>query len=151
MFDTPIQFAALRPDRAPDFIIGDPDRPYMLRWWLLPRNDVFNIYYHRILRDDDDRALHDHPWPSFSIMVSGQMVEVTPEGERLIKPRDCVYRGPEFAHRLQLVDAAPVETLFITGPKVRDWGFHCPGGFVQWRDFVGDDVGQVGRGCGEMA
>ncbi len=150
-FDTPTRLAAMRPDRAPDFIIGAPARPYMLRWYLLPRNDVFNIYYHRILRDDDDRALHDHPWPSFSIMVTGRMVEVTPDGERLIRAGDCVYRGPEFAHRLQLVGGVPAETLFITGPKVRDWGFHCPGGFVHWRDFVGDDPGQIGRGCGEMA
>ena len=159
--EMPVPFSRLRPDRAPDFVIGDPARPYMLRWWLVPRNDVFNIYYHRILRDDDDRALHDHPWPSFSIMVSGRMTEVTPEGERLLRAGDCVYRGADFAHRLQLAaeplqPAGPVETLFITGPKVRDWGFRCPGGFVPWRDFVGDGSGdlgsgQIGRGCGEMA
>jgi hypothetical protein len=53
----PRQITSLRPDRAPDFIIGGAERPYMLRWFLLPRNEVFNIYYHRILRDDDDRAL----------------------------------------------------------------------------------------------
>jgi mannose-6-phosphate isomerase-like protein (cupin superfamily) len=150
-FDTPTRLAAMRPDRAPDFIIGAPARPYMLRWHLVPRNDVFNIYYHRILRDDDDRALHDHPWPSFSIMITGRMVEVTPDGERLIRAGDCVYRGPEFAHRLQLVGGVPAETLFITGPKVREWGFLCESGFVHWRDFVGDDPGQIGRGCGEMA
>jgi hypothetical protein len=64
MIDLPTNFRNLRPERDPDFIIGNP--PYMLRWWLLPRNPTFNVYYHRILRDDDDRALHDHPWPSFS-------------------------------------------------------------------------------------
>lgn len=147
--DVPTPLSAIRPDRAPDFIIGDPANPYMLRWWLLPRNNLFNIYFHRILRDDDDRALHDHPWPSFSIMISGGMLEVTEGGSRLIWAGDCVYRTPEFAHRLQLVDGKPAETLFVTGPKVRDWGFHCPRGWVGWQDFVGADPGQVGRGCGE--
>jgi hypothetical protein len=148
----PIPLAVLRPARDPDFVIGDPARPYMLRWWLLPRNETFNVYYHRVLRDDDDRALHDHPWPSFSIMVSGRLREITPEGPRVIRSGDCVYRGPDFAHRLELIDGEPAETLFITGPKVREWGFHCPKGWVVWSDFVdAGNPGGVGRGCGEMA
>lgn len=138
----------LRPDREPDFVIGNP--PYMLRWWLLPRNDVFNVYYHRILKDDDDRALHDHPWPSFSVMVRGRLREITEQGARIVTAGDCVYRGPEMAHRLELVDGAPAETLFITGPRVREWGFHCPKGWVHWRDFTSPgDSGLIGRGCGE--
>lgn len=27
--------------RKPDFIIGPEDNPYLLRWWLLPRNTTF--------------------------------------------------------------------------------------------------------------
>ena len=26
------------------------------------RNKIFNIYLHQIIRSDDDRALHDHPY-----------------------------------------------------------------------------------------
>lgn len=48
---------------------------YMLRWWRLPRNWAFNIYYHIVLRSDDDRALHDHPWMSFSIVLDGGYYE----------------------------------------------------------------------------
>lgn len=150
--DLPIPLAQMRPDREPDFIIGTADSPYMLRWWLLPRNETFNVYYHRILRDDDDRALHDHPWPSFSVMARGELRELTPDGDRLIRAGDCVYRGPEFAHRLELVRGRPAETLFVTGPRVREWGFHCPKGFVVWRDFVSpENPGERGRGCGEMS
>lgn len=146
----PTPLPDMRPCRAPDFIIGPPDRPYMLRWFLIPRNETFNLYYHRILRNDDDRALHDHPWPSFSIMCRGALREITPAATRLIRAPDCVYREPDFAHRLELIDDAPAETLFITGPKVRAWGFHCPQGWIHWRDFVGEDPGQIGRGCGEV-
>lgn len=47
--------------RAPDFYIGGNANPYLLRWWVIPRNRFFNVYLHKFLRDDDDRALHDHP------------------------------------------------------------------------------------------
>lgn len=142
----------LRPSRAPDFVIGPKDDAYMLRWWLIPRNEVFNIYYHCVLRDDDDRALHDHPWSSFSIVQSGQLREITETGSRVLRKGDCVYRTAEMAHRLELIDGQPAETLFITGPKIRDWGFHCPKGWVIWRDFVDEtDAGNIGRGCGEMS
>ena len=40
----------------PHFVIGGADDPYMLRWYLIPRNRRFNIYLHKFLRDDDDRA-----------------------------------------------------------------------------------------------
>lgn len=42
-------------------------------------------------------------------------------------------------------------SLFIAGPKVREWGFHCPNGWVHWREFTAGDRGElVGRGCGEI-
>lgn len=34
--------------RAPDFIIGGKDTPYMLRWWIIPRNKWFNIYLSQV-------------------------------------------------------------------------------------------------------
>jgi len=145
-----IEFQRLRPSRAPDFVIGPADNPYLLRWWLIPRNPTFNVYYHCVLRDDDDRALHDHPWPSFSLMVKGKLREITEDGPRLIEAGGCVYRSPDMAHRLELVDE-PAETLFITGPRIRDWGFHCPKGWVHWKDFVAENPGEIGRGCGEVS
>ncbi len=40
-------------------------------------------------------------------------------------------------------------SLFITGRKVRTWGFWCPQGFVPWHEFVDQtDSGNIGRGCG---
>lgn len=141
----------LLPDREPDFLIGPPGDPYMRRWWIIPRNEQFNVYYHQILHDDDDRALHDHPWPSLSVMCKGQLREITPDGDRHVTKGDVVFREPEAAHRLELIDGEPAETLFITGPVIRSWGFHCPKGWVDWRNFVGENPGEVGRGCGEMS
>ena len=140
--------------RPPSFIIGGPDRPYLRRWWLIPRNPLFNVYLHQFLRSDDDRALHDHPWANMSLLLQGQYVEHTIAAggvhrrELLVAGATRVRPSGKYAHRVELVDG-PCWSLFITGPRYRSWGFHCPDhGWVHWKRFTaGDDAGQIGRGC----
>ena len=142
--------------RAPDFIIGAGrgEVPYLLRWYIIPRNRFFNIYLHKFLRDDDDRALHDHPWHSLSIGLKGRYKEIMPGRWVMRRPGVPVFRRATHQHRIVLLTDwktladRPVWTLFITGPKVRDWGFWCPQGFIPWQRFVDQkDHGAVGRGC----
>lgn len=136
----------------PDFVIGPPDDPYLRRWWLIPRNEGCNVYLHEILRSDDDRALHDHPWPNTSMLLDGRYVEHTPDGSTLREAGWIGSRQAGDAHRLEILPGERAVSLFITGPKVREWGFLCPKGWVHWRDFTGGENGElVGRGCGEMA
>lgn len=145
--------------RKPDFVIGGRDDPYLERWWILPRNRFANVYLHVFWRDDIDRALHDHPFPSLSLTLYGDMREVylerqnTHDGSiaiertRQVKSGTLIYRSAKFAHRM-IVDRPGSMTLFITGPRIREWGFHCPKGWVHWKQFVDDrDKGTVGRGC----
>jgi hypothetical protein len=146
----------IRERRAPDFVIGGRDQPYMLRWWVIPRNRIFNLYLHQVLRSDDDRALHDHPWLNCSLLIEGRYAEHTIAAggvhRRAVRAAGAIkVRGAKAAHRLELIDGHPVVTLFLTGPRVRSWGFHCPEqGWVHWEDFTAtDDYGQIGRGCGE--
>ena len=189
-------FVVDRRQRMPDVIIGGEARPYMLRWHVIPRNRVFNVYLHHFLRSDDDRALHDHPWWNLSWLLKGRYVEVVfrdpelgHEGGTRIIPRDegaLATRGAHHAHRILLYPISavtvarayerrvlqalepeklanetpiPVWTLFITGPRLRDWGFYCPkasaaGGWRHWKDFTGyrkTGTGhEVGPGCGEI-
>lgn len=141
--------------RAPDFVIGGEDDPYLRRWWVIPRNRFFNVYVHHFLRSDDDRALHDHPWINLSVLLEGRYIEHLPEGvARYREAGDMVLRLPSAAHRVELCDGAltsrpmPVWTLFITGPRVRQWGFLCPQGWRHWKAFTAGANGErVGRGC----
>lgn len=65
--------------RWPDRVIGENIDPYLLRWHLIPKNPVFNIYLHKFVRSDDDRALHDHPWSwNVSLILNGEYIEYMP-------------------------------------------------------------------------
>jgi len=146
--------------RHPDFIIGGTERPYLLRWWLIPRNKLFNIYVHCFLRSDDDRALHDHPWAfNASWIIDGSYMEYTIRAGGLVvddyrTAGDWKFRWGRAPHRVALFDAPeggckPCWTVFITGPRVREWGFYCmERGCIHWKRFTAtDDPGAVGKGC----
>lgn len=62
-----------------DGIDGGERRPYLTRWHLIPRNRWFNLYLHKFVHGDDERALHDHPWPSASLILGGRYIEHTSE------------------------------------------------------------------------
>lgn len=140
--------------RAPDVIIGGDERPYLRRWWVIPRNPFFNVYLHHFLRSDDDRALHDHPWLNLSILLDGAYTEHTIEAggiNRRVRRAAPAFklRRARAAHRIELSDG-PCWTLFITGPRIRQWGFHCPNRWVHWREFTTGTFGEtVGKGCAE--
>ena len=151
------------------FCIGGKEDPYMRRWYVIPRNPVFNIYFHEILKDDNDEALHDHPWINMSWILKGSYWEVLfttsprknwplPDLYAVHCPTGFIgFRRAKKAHRLMLNirNGVPVPcySLFITGPKLRNWGFYCsyPSGsmrWVPWQKFTAGDRGElVGKGC----
>jgi hypothetical protein len=129
--------------RKPDVEIGGD---YLHRWWVIPRNRFFNVYLHKFMRSDDDRAIHDHPWYSVSILLKGEMIEHSFKGIRHIPWLFPVFRTAKFAHRLELVKG-PVWTVFITGPRIREWGFYCPTGWRHWKVFTDETGSKTGRGC----
>src|SRR5690348_11851222 len=101
---------------GPHFIIGPR---YLLRWYVISRNPWLNVYLHQFLHDDEDRALHDHPWWFVSIMLKGKYREVIPfpdhgYGHYHFIERaspSIVFRRAEHAHRVVLkrdVDNRPV-------------------------------------------
>lgn len=133
----------------PDFHVGPDDDHQLQRWFVVPRNPVANVYLHRFLRSDNDRALHDHPWDNRSWILSGEYLEHLQDGRTTTRHEgDFVERKAIEAHRVELV-TGPVLTLFFTGPIVRSWGFYCNAGWRHWREFVETTPGgnHRGRGC----
>lgn len=132
--------------RKPDVLIWGLDNtdniPYMERWHIIPRNRFFNIYLHHFLKSDYDRALHDHPWWSISFILKGEYKEHTPKGKpKIYRAGNIKLRGAKYTHRIEL-HKGPCWTLFITGPRVREWGFFCKDGWRHFEEFLKD-----GKGC----
>lgn len=143
--------------RRADIVIGasDPAGPYLLRWFLIPKNPYFNIFLHKTLRDDASRDLHCHPWYWASLILRGQYIEtymidpskpwITEYGTKLWHTGSFRIRRGRYAHRLSLFGRgyphgtqSPCWTLFFTGPHYRDWGFYTAQGWMHWRRYGGE-------------
>jgi hypothetical protein len=126
---------------------------YMERYWLVPYNDTgISIRIHHILRSDEDRHLHDHPWPSTSVILKGGYWEIMPEDQQQDpaldatkrvrvwrKPGDVVNRAANDRHALELPDGQTAWSMFImSGGNAQAWGFYTPAGKVYWRDYLND-------------
>lgn len=160
-----------RAQRTPYLHIMSADgaEMYMGRWWL------FNPYSRKshkpalwwcpwsfrvphIMRPDEDRDLHDHPWNARTIILCGWYTE-----QRLLDHEDPVLSGlnvPAGAqateyidrragdtarlnhgeyHRIDQIASGGVYTLFITSKWRGDWGFLVNGVKVPWRKYTGID------------
>lgn len=137
----------------PHFVVGSEENPYLLRWYLIPRNSFLNIYLHKFLRDDDDRAFHDHPWNFLSFIVKGSYKEDTVKGLIYRQWLSLAYRRATHRHRVILNRdetgiIQPCWTIVCTGKRIHEWGFWCPNGFVHWQTFTKpSNPGEIGRGC----
>lgn len=143
-YATEALLALLRPLalREPDFRLGDEPQPYLRRWHLTPRGTGPAVYLHEFLRSDDDRALHDHPYDSVSIVLAGGYLEHLPGQPPAHRPPGSVItRTATALHRVELLrepDSGaeqPCWSLFLTGPRIREWGFACPNGWQPWQAF----------------
>lgn len=170
--------------RAADLCVGGVADPYLRRWYLCPwsrfdrsraprgfleqlQRRLPALYVHQFLRDDDDRALHDHPWWSVSLTLRGAYCEVLPIDQeqpcsldfsselfparlRVVtrKPGALTFRSASMRHRIMVGSSSGAWTLFLTGPRLRDWGFWCRHGFVPWQRFTDPKTAGTTTGAG---
>lgn len=119
-----------------------PDRfgtgPYLTRYYLfLKDRDWFpiNIFLHKFHTGDLD-DLHDHPWIFCSIILRSGYWEHTPKGRFWRKAGSIRFSGAKSLHRIELEPDTDVWTIFITGPRVREWGFIVDGQWLDWRTYI---------------
>ena len=111
------------------------NEPYLERYYVFLKNRQrfpFNIFVHKFLKGDPD-DVHDHPWPYATLILRGGYYEWTPDfdsqGVKIGETRH--WRGPghfricspESYHRIELKPGVTAWTLFMPGPKRREWGF----------------------------
>jgi hypothetical protein len=145
--------------RSPEFhIIGDDGTVYMYRFWLF--NPIanqkrkypfipFSLRVHGIMRADQDRHPHDHPWPARTWIMDGWYFEARLAPSTLADPnwnqdRFILHRripgetaklGVRQYHRIMSVSPGGAWTLFMFGRYREQWGFLVDGQKVGFRQY----------------
>ena len=122
------------------------NKPYLHRYYLLNTRWLarwfsklsYRLVLHKCVRSDAD-GLHDHPWSWSSKILEGGYWEHRPNSV-------TTWRGPAGwrsskatdYHRLVLPHEGAVSwSLFLMGPKVKDWGFQDRNGdWIQWQEYI---------------
>ena len=111
-------------------IDGQPylERHYMGRWF------GRYVYLHRFVRDDHERAVHDHPWRrAGALVLTGHYTEeraiITCRGvfrfRQQIRWFNRIERGATYADTHRITATRPETwTLFWHGAWVFPWGFY---------------------------
>lgn len=138
--------------RTPYTHIDKDGDVYMYRYWLFNPYEEnssgkgnwfpISIRLHHIVRPDQDRHMHDHPWNARTFILRGWYFEkrhVSGTHYRL----ECRQAGQTAAlrfgeyHAISRIGEGGVWTLFVTGKYRGTWGFLVNGVKVQWRKYLG--------------
>lgn len=137
--------------QTPDMHIMSPDgkEVYMYRYWLFNPIDPttwkrkyrfipFSLRIHHIVRPDEDRHPHDHPFNARTWILRGGYEEVRlvpmddlPGFDRMVEfsrlPGDTATLGHNQYHRITKLYGGEAVTLFAFGPYKGQWGFRVNG------------------------
>jgi hypothetical protein len=124
------------------------NEPYLERYYLFLRERnrfPFNVFLHKFLKSDPD-DVHDHPWPYATLILKGGYWEWIPHFDTVGRKTGeyQVWRGPghfriskaNSYHRIELDPDITAWTLFMPGPKQRDWGFLVKNQWIQWEQYL---------------
>ena len=124
------------------YVIETDGSPYLTRI-LSPRIFGYRVFLHHFHRPDIDQHLHNHPWKwAASLILNGSYTEERLEGvygtqaitfTQKVK-RFNLLRDTDYHKVLEL--HGDVWTLFLTGPRIQDWGFLVEGQHVPWTEYL---------------
>lgn len=134
---------------------------YLRRWFITPRSWSKRLFLHCILKADDQRILHDHPWDFTTLILKGGYNEVFRENivsrdrvdglkvvwpairTRMSEPGTLRRYPAEHVHAVAPL-RGPAWTLVCASQARRVWGFWVPKGYainfatwVDWRTHLG--------------
>ena len=122
---------------------------YMGRFWVIRRRwNLPSVRLHWILKPDNARDLHSHPFHFRTIILRGWYMQEVPgkywpsqkNDTRLVKMRPGMQSTCGYGqfHRITQVSKGGCWTLFIMwGGKRKDWGFMTKNGYVPAAEYKG--------------
>ena len=124
------------------------NEPYLERYYLFLKERErfpFNVFLHKFLKSDPD-DVHDHPWPYATLILKGGYWEWIPIFDSVGRKTGEIqhWRSPGHFricsatsyHRIELDPNITAWTLFMPGPKQREWGFLVKNKWVQWQEYL---------------
>ena len=133
-------------------IYGKDSELYMERYWLFnpfyevegrTKFDRFPLAFriHKIVKEDDDRHLHDHPWNCRTFILKGwyreERNEPWEDNNYLRKAGDTSRLNFDEYHKITQVCDEGAYTMFVTGKYQGTWGFLVDGIKVKYREYLG--------------
>lgn len=131
---------------------------YMVRY-ILAGTPWGDVKVHHILRPDQARDLHDHPWPFLAVILRGGYTEQRPwlrpdgqpmarhyrTGEGLLlkirrRPGHAYFARSTYTHRIDELHG-DCWSLVLSGRRCRAWGFWRSGEWIHWKTYVTADAG----------
>lgn len=109
---------------------------YLERWYFCFLGRTIRL--HKFYRGDDDRALHDHPWPFVTFPLVSYLERVAEDKVNFVQALRFHYRPASYKHmvlRSSRPMTKPFFTIVFAGKKQRSWGFWPKGKFVHWSEF----------------
>lgn len=120
-----------------------PTKEPLMHRYKIFRSRWGNMYLHKFLRSDYDRAMHDHPWSFISLVLTNGYYEHTASGRRFRPPGSLNIRPAEWLHWVEI--EKPAWTLVFVRPKRREWGFLSSIGWLPEKEFKNSPEG----GCSD--
>lgn len=116
-------------------------KDYLHRWSLWFPGGI-SLKLHKIVRTDEDRCEHDHPWWFIRVILAGGYVESIngkPFARKPWRPwafwriYPCL---PSFKHRIIKLPAGSNWSLVLCGKSRGYWGFYTKAGWMPWQKFI---------------
>ncbi|MNO96650.1 hypothetical protein D3C76_883290 [compost metagenome] len=143
--------------KTPYFHIYHNDALYMGRWWLFNPQTAdtplkykwipLSIRLHHICQPDAGRDLHDHPFNCRTFILKGGYEEYrfdhyNADGGMTCKvfdrkPGDTATIKVGEYHRISEIRDGGAWTVFVTGPRISNWGFLVKGQKILSRMYRG--------------
>jgi len=139
-------------------MVDGKEEMYLRRFHLIKRNKFLlkltkgkyeGLYLHHILRPDEDRHLHDHPWDFSVFVLAGGYEEDIPHPKygsswrhglgllsRIWHPLSFRSSSAKQLHKISADNFKTTWTLIFVGPKRRKWGFKTEKGWMPYDEYL---------------
>ena len=130
------------------------NEPLLTRYYLFLKDRdrfPFNVFLHKF-HTGDPGDVHDHPWSYATLILAGGYYEWVPEfnSKKEMIGEFRHWRGtghfrickPTSYHRIELKEGVTPWTLFMPGPKKREWGFLVNNNWIHNESYLKEKAGR---------